>query len=91
MDTTADSTMPPTSGHGYRRSCKVAKKRIDVNVQSTGLAGALGGGGGQYLATAYDENGTKVEYAYGATEQEARGKCVGKVRSRYGSDAEILY
>lgn len=69
----------------------MAKKRIDVNVQSTGATGALFGGGGQYLATAYDEKGNKVEYAYGATEYEARSKCVGKVRSRYGSDAEILY
>ena len=68
----------------------MAKKRIDVSVQSTGLAGSFGSGG-QYLATAYDEHGNKVEYAYGGTEHEARSKCVAKVRSRYGSDAEVLY
>jgi len=68
----------------------MAKKRIDVSVQSTGLAGSFGSGG-QYLATAYDEQGNKVDYAYGGTEHEARRRCVEKVRSRYGADAEILY
>ena len=68
----------------------MAKKRIDVNVQSTGLAGSLGSGG-QYLAQAFDETGTKVDYAYGGTEHEAKSKVVQKIRQRYGSDAEILY
>ncbi len=66
----------------------MAKKRIDVSVQSTGLAGAFGG---QYLATAYDECGNKVDYAYGESEREAKQRVVQKVRQRYGGDAEILY
>lgn len=68
----------------------MAKKRIDISVQSTGLAGAFGSGG-QYMAAAHDERGTKVDYAYGGTEHEARRRCVEKVRQRYGADAEILY
>lgn len=66
----------------------MAKKRIDVSVQSTGLAGVFGG---QYLATAYDERGNKVDYAYGESEREAKQRVVQKVRQRYGGDAEILY
>lgn len=68
----------------------MARKRVDVNVQSTGLAGSFGSGG-QYLATAYDEQGSKVDYAYGGTEHEARRRCVEKVRPRCGSDAERPY
>lgn len=67
----------------------MAKIRVDISVQSTGIAGAFGTGG-QYLATAYDSSGNKLDYAYGGTEHEARRRCVEKIRARYGADAEIL-
>jgi hypothetical protein len=73
-----------------RRIAGRAKKRTDVRVQSTGLAGAFGSGG-QYLAEAFDGRGSKFGYAYGGTENEARRRCAEKVRARYESDSEILY
>lgn len=68
----------------------MAKKRIDINVQSNGMAGTFISGGA-YIARAYDESGNELDYAYGGTEHEARSGCVQKMRSQYGSDAEILY
>ena len=66
----------------------MARKRIDITSVSAGIAGAVTGG--NYQATARDERGNQVAYAYGQTEREAKAKVVQKVREIY-PDAEILY
>lgn len=63
----------------------MAKKRIDVSVTEPFL------GNPSYYAVARDETGREVAYAYGKDRREATAKVVQKVRSMYGSDAEILY
>lgn len=70
----------------------MTRRRFDVQVNSSGIAGAFGSGG-QYIAQVYDANtGQKSDiYAYGSSEHEAKSKAVHKIRERYGYDAEIMY
>ena len=63
----------------------MAKKRIDVSVTAPFL------GTSDYYAVARDETGREVANAYGKDRREATAKVVQKVRSIYGSDAEVLY
>lgn len=63
----------------------MAKKRIDVNVTAPGAFSH------DYYAVARDETGREIAYAYGRDPRDATAKVVQKVRSMYGSDAEILY
>lgn len=63
----------------------MAEKRIDVNVTEPFF------GNPNYYAVARDDSGREVANAYGKDRREATAKVVQKVRSMYGSDAEILY
>lgn len=68
----------------------VAKRKFDIRVMSTGVAGMIAGGA--YQAEAFETaTGNKTGlYAYGNSAGEATSKVVQKVRERYGSDAEII-
>lgn len=63
----------------------MAKKRIDISITEPHL------GCSDYYAVARTDSGQQVAYAYGRDRREATAKVVQKVRSMYGSDAEILY
>jgi len=62
----------------------MAKKKIDIHVTDGGMFT-------DYYAVARDSSGNKVADAYGKNRQEAIAKVVQKVRTLYGSEAEILY
>lgn len=63
----------------------MARKRIRIVVKDPTF------GVQHYRGVGYDENGAEVDYAYETTRERARESIVRKMKSRYGSDLEIIY